>query len=333
MKTSVRSAPVGALMTFGLPLLLASTVWEIQPESQVTPSAVPDAFEGRDEVNGAALAGSDELASADSEQVQYWIERFSGDQRVTFQSFFERRGLFEGMIRSRLAERGLPSELLYLAMIESGFSTDAVSGAEAVGLWQLMAPTAQHLGLRVDEWVDERRDPFRATDAALDYLELLYGRYGSWHLAMAAYNAGPVRVDEALAATPLGAARFISTGNAGPVHPGAERFRDIRRQLPFETRHHVARVMAAAALARDAKAYGFNTRTEAPVTFDIVWVPGGTPLSQVAQMLELPMRRLRELNAHLIADVTPPDQVWGLRVPQGTGDQVVRGFAEGAPPT
>ena len=333
MKTSVRSAPVGALMTFGLPLLLASTVWEIQPESPAAPSAVPDAVERRDDVGSAAPTGSDELASVDSDQVQYWIERFSGDQRVTFQSFFERRGRFEGMIRAQLAARGLPAELLYLAMIESGFAVEAVSGAEAVGLWQLMAPTAQYLGLRVDEWVDERRDPWRATDAALDYLELLYARYGSWHLAMAAYNAGPVRVDEALAATPLGAARFISTGNAGRTHPGAERFHDIRRQLPFETRHHVARVMAAAALARDAKAYGFDTRTEAPVTFDVVWVPGGTPLSQVAQMLELPVGRLRRLNAHLIAGVTPPDQAWGLRVPQGMGDKVVRGFAEGAPPT
>ena len=333
MKTSVRSTPFGALMTFGLPLLLAGTVGETQPESPATPSAVPDVLEGRDEASGAAPQGSDELSSVDSDQVQYWIERFSGDQRVTFQSFFERRGRFEGMIRARLAARGLPSELLYLAMIESGFAIEAVSGAEAVGLWQLMAPTAQHLGLRVDEWVDERRDPWRATDAALDYLELLYARYGSWHLAMAAYNAGPVRVDAALAATPLGAARFIAAEEVGRAHPGAERFRDIRRQLPFETRHHVARVMAAATLARDAKAYGFSTRTEAPVTFDVVWVPGGSALSQVAQMLEVPIGRLGKLNAHLIADVTPPDQAWGLRVPRGMGDAVVRGFAEGAPPT
>jgi len=131
-------------------------------------------------------------------RVEKWVSRFSNEQRPAFQRLLEKKGQYEDLIRAELQDRGMPEELVYLAMMESGLSTRAVSSASAVGLWQFMGPTAQQYGLRVDEWVDERRDPVRATAAALTYIEWLHDRFGSWYLAAAAYNAGPGRVDREL---------------------------------------------------------------------------------------------------------------------------------------
>src|SRR5690606_29121840 len=108
--------------------------------------------------------------------------------------YLKRSGRYEGMIRSKLRERGMPEDLLYLAMVESGFDPNAVSRAQAVGLWQFVAETGRLYGLRIDGWVDERRDPVRSTDAALDYLQTLHDRFGAWNLAAAAYNTGENRV-------------------------------------------------------------------------------------------------------------------------------------------
>ena len=115
-----------------------------------------------------------------NDRVERWIERYQTVERVTFERYLERRGLYESMIRGKLRARGMPEELIYLAMIESGFAPDAVSPVAATGVWQFMANTARAEGLRVDTWVDERRDPVRATDAALEYLERLHERFGSW---------------------------------------------------------------------------------------------------------------------------------------------------------
>ena len=105
-----------------------------------------------------------------NERVEYWMERFSTDERIAFEGLLAREGLYAEMIRTKLAEREMPQELIYLAMIESGFTTDARSPVAATGMWQFMSGTARAYGLRVDAYVDERRDPIRATDAALAYL-------------------------------------------------------------------------------------------------------------------------------------------------------------------
>jgi len=244
-------------------------------------------------------------------RVEKWLRRFATTQRAEFQTLLEREGIYSGMIRGKLRARGMPEELLYMAMMESGLSPWARSSASAVGLWQFMSPTAVQYGLRVDAWVDERRDPVRATDAALDYLQALYRRYGSWYLAAAAYNAGPSRVSRALIRHAHG-----RTGDE-------ELYWDVIDYLPRETREYVPRLVAATLLATDAEARGFRVQPTDPYRYDVVWVPGGTPLWRIARALDVPPSLLRGLNPQLIRGVTPPGETYGVRVPVGRSPQVV----------
>lgn len=251
-------------------------------------------------------------------RVDRWMNRFRTDQRAAFERLLARRGAYDGMIRERLSERGMPRQLIYMAMMESGLSPRAVSSASAVGLWQFMGPTAQQYGLRVDEWVDERRDPVRATDAALDYLQWLHDRYDSWYLAAAAYNAGPGTVDRVL--------RLHAEGRTGDE----EIYWDILDHLPRETREYVPRMVAATLLAEDADQEGFDVRSTRPYEYDRVFVPGGTSLARVARSLDIERAELRLLNPHLIRGMTPPHETYPIRVPVGSAPRVVAALGRGS---
>jgi membrane-bound lytic murein transglycosylase D len=244
-------------------------------------------------------------------EIERWMERFLTDQRPVFTRYLEREGLYSEMIREGLRSRGMPEELVYLAAIESGFTPGATSRVSAMGMWQFMTPTAQAFGLRIDEYVDERRDPIRATEAALDYLQALHIRFGSWHLAAAAYNAGPSRV-----------ARVVRT-HAGDATPEEAIYWEIVEHLPRETRAYVPKMLAAILLAQAAAEYGFDVEPSQPIRFDRVWVPGGTTLNRVAQAVDVPLARIRELNPHLLRGVTPPGEPFGIRVPPGRSSMVV----------
>lgn len=249
-----------------------------------------------------------------NDRVEYWVGRFRGDQWPVFKMLLERKGAYDGLIGDKLRERGLPEQLVYLAMIEGGFLPWAVSSASAVGLWQFMGPTAKEFGLRVDGWVDERRDPVRATDAALDYLTYLYDRYGSWYLAAAAYNAGPGRVDRVL--------NRYAGGRTGDD----SLYWEVLEHLPLETRHYVARLVAATLVGEEARG-AFGIGSAAPYSYDVVFVPGGTVLSRVADQIGVEDDLLASLNPHLIRGVTPPDEAGALRVPHGTSAKVVASMA------
>lgn len=246
-----------------------------------------------------------------NERVEYWMHRFSTDERATFEALLAREGLYAEMIRAKLHERGMPEELVYLAMIESGFTADARSHVSATGMWQFMSATARAYGLRVDAYVDERRDPIRATDAALAYLAQLHQRYGSWYLAAAAYNAGPTRVSRAL--------RRHASARQGDE----ALYWEIVDHLPRETANYVPRLLAATTLARSSESWGFKFEQVSPYTFDVVWVPGGTSLATVAAGLAIDPQDVRALNPHLIRGVTPPGSVFPLRVPVGQATAVV----------
>ncbi|RMH22900.1 MAG: murein transglycosylase [Gemmatimonadetes bacterium] len=250
-----------------------------------------------------------------NERVEYWMRRFRTDQKEVFEDLLAREGLYGDMIRRKLRERGMPEGLVYLAMIESGFSTRARSRAEAIGMWQFMVPTARQYGLRIDEWVDERRDPERATDAALDYLQALHERYGSWYLAAAAYNAGPTRVSRAL------------RRHAGAVKGDEELYWEIIDHLPRETALYVPKFLAATYLARRTESERFVFDRVEPFRYQVVWVPGGTRLSVVARRLGAEGRVLRDLNPQLLRGVTPPGEVYPLRVPAGSAPRVVAALA------
>ena len=244
-------------------------------------------------------------------RVEKWVDRFTDSQRPAFQRLLERKGLYEGLIVDKLRHRGMPEELLYLAMMESGLSARAVSHASAVGLWQFMGPTAQQYGLRMDEWVDERLDPVAATEAALDYIQWLHQRYGSWYLAAAAYNAGPGRVDREL--------RRHAQGETGDE----DLYWQILEHLPRETREYVPRLVAATMVAENAQSLGFETAELAPYEYERVFVPGGTSLRRIARDLDVQARVIRNLNPHLTRGMTPLHEIYPVRVPVGSAPMVV----------
>ena len=186
-----------------------------------------------------------DLSNIPHQRVDYWTSRFTSDKRTELASYLERMKQYEPMIAEKLRGRRMPHDLLYLAMIESGFNPAAHSVADARGIWQLTPDTARLYKLRVDDTVDERLDPEKSTDAALEFLRDLYGRFGSWYLAAAAYNAGANRVGDAMKQV-LGS-QFGSD---------ADYYR-IWDRLPGETRDYVPVMIAAARIAKEPARYGF----------------------------------------------------------------------------
>lgn len=252
-----------------------------------------------------------------NERVQWWIDAFETTRRHEFEGLMRRRALFSDMIRSKLRERDLPEELLYIPVIESGLSPFAVSRVSAVGLWQFMSPTALQYGLRVDEYVDERRDPVRATDAALDYLSWLHDRFdGSWYLAWAAFNAGPGRVE-----------RIVNRHADGRKTDAT--FWEILEYLPRETRNYVPKMIAITKLAAEADPEAYRAEDMEPYSYENVFVPGLTPLSKVARALDEDLDVIRDLNPHLVRDVTPPGEIYPVRIPEGGSRAVVDALAGG----
>jgi membrane-bound lytic murein transglycosylase D len=185
------------------------------------------------------------FSDLDHPRVEYHIARFTGEKRAEFASYLERKSQYEEMIRSKLRRKGMPEELLYLAMVESGFNPTVHSLANAAGIWQLVPDTARRYGLKVDETVDERLDPEKSTDAALSYLSYLYNRFGSWYLAAAAYNAGENRVG-----------RIMTEATGREQGTDADYYR-VWDQLPGETRDYVPAMVAAMRIARDPSRHGF----------------------------------------------------------------------------
>jgi len=159
----------------------------------------------------------DVLTYANHPRVQYYLGYFQGLARGRMEIFLSRGARYESMIRARFQAEGLPGDLGYLALIESGYSNEAVSRAYAVGMWQFMRGTGRGYGLRVDSWVDERRDPVKATDAAARHLRDLRARFGSLYLAAAAYNAGAGKVSRS-----LGKLEWDAPSDTSTAQPAAE---------------------------------------------------------------------------------------------------------------
>jgi membrane-bound lytic murein transglycosylase D len=200
----------------------------------------------------AAIAGvpSDDVSYAtldsgvESPRIDRWITRLTTSLRGDFQQSLQRMDKYEDMITAKLDARGMPRELIYLAMIESNFNPTAKSRVKAVGMWQFMSATARQFGLSVGRKVDERKDPAKATDAALAYLDQLHDRFGSWYLAAAAYNSGQGTVSKAL--------RTVTGRTTGT---DADFFR-ILPKLPKETQEYVPKLIASARVGSDPVKYG-----------------------------------------------------------------------------
>jgi len=262
----------------------------------------------------------DVTSFATNRRVLEYLRFFQVDSRDRFQIWLSRLGRYEGMIRAQLRSRGLPEDLVYLCLIESGLSNTAVSRARAVGMWQFMAATGRLYGLQVDPWVDERRDPFKATDAAVRHLADLVERFGSVYLAAAAYNAGAGRVAR-------GVRRLPGEVDSLTDHIFFE-LRD-RRYLRRETRDYVPKLIAAALIAKQPARYGFTEVVPLePLVFDEVLVPDATGLDVLARLADTTVAALLELNPHYVRGITPPGRSVTVRVPRGRGELVAGRYVE-----
>ena len=240
-----------------------------------------------------------------NDEVNRFIKYFQTRIPERFKIWLARSGRYLPMMRGTLKQYGLPEDLVYLALIESGFSCQAYSRAHAVGPWQFIRGTGKRYGLRIDYWVDERRDPVKATHAAAKYLRDLYAEFKSWYLAAAAYNAGEAKIRRALSRYQAEDFWAISQNK--------------RRYLKNETKNYVPKMIAAAIIAKDPTKYGFkNIEYHQPLAYDTVSVHAGTSLSVAAKLINIKSQSLVALNPELRRWCTPPNGGdYALRIPAG----------------
>ena len=241
--------------------------------------------------------------------VERHINFFNTSIRSRFEQWLARFSRYHPLVENIFTEFDLPSDLVYLSLVESGFNPYAFSRAKATGPWQFMKGTGKLYGLRIDHYVDERRDPIKSTVAAARYLRDLYDLFGTWPLAMAAYNAGEGKVMRALRKA------------------RAETFSDISntRLIRRETKQYVPRIMAATIIARNRDQYGFSLDPVPPHEFEEVVVTRPLHFRAIANTTGIPYEELRLLNPELRRDATPPgDSAYHLKVPVGTGEKVMR---------
>lgn len=240
--------------------------------------------------------------------IKYFTKTRKG--RRVMQTWLTRAGKYEKMVKTRLHELGAPTDLFYLAMIESGFRSTARSWARAVGMWQFISSTGRAYGLKHSWWYDQRRDPVLATDAAGRHLLDLKKRFGDWYLAIAGYNFSPGKI-----------ARRLRKQNINE-------FWDLPR-LPRETRNYVPTYLAAVTIAHDPPSYGFEITPASPLVFDTVTVKESVDLNVVADIVGSTFRELKALNPALLRWCTPPDvNSWILNLPEGTRDVFAAKYAE-----
>ncbi|MDX2208484.1 MAG: transglycosylase SLT domain-containing protein [Gemmatimonadales bacterium] len=266
------------------------------------------------------------VAYADHPRVQYYVNYFSTTARDRFQIWLERMPTFEPFARASMAEQGLPGDLVYLALIESGFSPVAVSRARAVGIWQFMPATGKSYGLRVTPWIDERRDPIKSTVAAARHLKDLTDRFGSHYLAAAAYNGGAGRVGRGLQQI----ASAMGYGDESTELTSDDAFFELAdtRHIYQETKDYVPKLIAAAILAKEPARYGFEAVEGGdPFPHDSVIVEGGTGLDKIARLTGVELDVIRALNPHILRGVTPPGERYAVRLPTGTAERVSVAYA------
>ena len=273
--------------------------------------------------DSAALAGLENSPTWDIDvrsyetvdRVRFYVSAF-GAPGATQDRFVERlrRGTrYEGMIRQKLRAGELPEDMYFLALVESGFNPHAYSSAAAVGMWQFMTSTARGIGLRVDWWVDERRDPVRSTQAAVRFLRGLHEQFGSMYLAAAAYNGGPGRIARGLTryADDLGG----TTGD-DMFFALAE-----KKYLRIETRDYVPQLVASALVAKEPSRYGITFDSLTAFAYDSARVGPRVPLAVIATAAGTTVAVIQELNPHILRGMTAPKDSMLVRIPLGSRAQ------------
>jgi peptidoglycan lytic transglycosylase D len=248
-------------------------------------------------------------------KVEYFVNYFQTVGRTAFGRWLSRSERYIPMMKEVLQKEGLPEDLVYLAMIESGFTPHAYSVASAVGPWQFMSGTGKRYSLRIDGWIDERRDPMKSTVAAALYLKELYGIFNKdWYLAAAGYNAGENKI--------LRAIGMYNSNDFWQLSKGS--------YLKRETKEYVPKLIAAAIIAKEPAKYGFaDVAYLPPIEFDTVTIPAQTDLDLAARLCGVSLDTIRTLNPELRRWATPPDYPgYQLKIPRGKKDLFVEAFAK-----
>lgn len=239
--------------------------------------------------------------------VQKEIERFKTFEKGFFVRSYKRSGRYRPMIVKKLKEAGLPEELSWLPLVESGFKINALSRARALGLWQFIPSTGYKFGLKRDTWIDERMDAEKATDAAIAYLKKLHEIFGDWYTVLASYNCGEGRV-----------LKVISRQHMNYL----DNFWDLYRQLPFETARYVPRFIATLQIIKDPAKFGIDLGQELdePIPYETATIKKSMRLKDIATQLGVPESTLAAINTELRYKITPESE-YDLKIPEGTGEQ------------
>lgn len=281
----------------------------VSPAPPLGDTAVQETSPG-DQGTGKILSS---IPSILNDKVKSFIDLFQTKADSYFTRSLARSQAYEGMMKKILREKNLPEELFYLALIESGYNPYAQSRAKATGIWQFMNRTGKRYGLKVDKWVDERRDPEKSTYAAAEYLKDLYEMFNCWYLAAAGYNAGEGKVLQAM------------------KRAKSQDFWEIskHRYLKRETKQYVPMFLAAMIIAQDPGKYGFsNIDYHPPLVYEKVAVPPGTRLDRIARAAETDLEELRALNPALRRDKTPPQAAsFEINLPPGKKEVFERNFS------
>ncbi|HLZ10943.1 MAG TPA: transglycosylase SLT domain-containing protein [Candidatus Acidoferrum sp.] len=290
-------------------------------EAPAVPAAIDEVADMTFPVDPGLKARAEEAAKNISHDLPLTVN----DEVLSFLNFFQtprgkaivetglrRSGRYQEMISRVLREEGIPQDLIYLAQAESAFQPLALSRAGARGIWQFVAWRGNEYGLKHTWWIDERQDPEKATRAAAQHLRDLYGLYGDWYLAMAAYNCGPGNVQKGIERT--GYADFW------------ELYR--RNVLPKETKNYVPIILALTLIAKDAAHYGIHVERDDPVPTDVVKPGRAIDLRLVAESIDVDVETLHQLNPALLRLATPDDPSFELHLPKGTAEKFSASIAD-----
>ena len=279
------------------------------PEEVVTLSG--DELRAEQErVKAAEKGATYDYPIALNDRVLTWVSLFTTTKRGFMENALGRASMYMPMIRQVFAEEGVPSDLAYLAVIESGFRNEANSKAKAVGMWQFIRSTGRIYGLNGNAWLEERRDPIKATRAAARYLKRLYQISGDWYLAASSYNAGPLTLDRAI------------------QNVGSRNFWDLARSrwLRTETKNYIPELCAAILVGRNPERYGLRIVPLTPYSYETVAVSSMTSLTVLARCADTDAATLKALNPELLRGSTPPGS-YLLRVPPGRAMDCLRQLA------
>ena len=245
-------------------------------------------------------------------KVEQYLQYFQTTIRDKFAIWLGRSEKYIPFMKNLLKEHGLPEDLVYMSLIESGFNPYAYSRAKAVGLWQFISLTGKRYGLRVNWWVDERRDPEKSTIAAAKYLKDLYDMFACWYLAAAGYNAGEYKI--------INAIKRYRTEDFWMLTK--------HRYLKRETKDYVPQMIAAALIAKDPEKYGFiDVEYQEPLRYEKVQVPELTDLSLIARACETSLEEIKDLNPELRRGVTPPNETeYEIKIPFGKKELFLKNF-------